>query len=35
MDINAVKEVWCKVKDELEKTLPEHIFILGLPVGSG
>ena len=26
MDINAVKEVWCKVKDELEKTLPEHIF---------
>lgn len=26
MDINEVKEVWNRVKDELEVNLPEHIF---------
>lgn len=27
MDINEVKEVWNRVKDELEVNLPEHIFV--------
>ena len=26
MDINEVKEVWNRVKDELEVNVPEHIF---------
>ena len=26
MDINQVKEVWNKVKQELTQTLPEHVF---------
>ena len=26
MDINEVKVVWEKVKDELEANLPDHIF---------
>ncbi len=26
MDINQVSDVWNKVKDELEKSIPEHVF---------